>query len=130
MLDMNPEVRTAWCQALRSEEYTQGRHRLRVHHSDGTYGYCCLGVLTDLAIKAGVLESWDVLSERGSMGTLSLEVREWAGLTGEFAYNPPIGSHSDGRQIFATGANDDLRWDFARIADAIDGGPEEASDAS
>lgn len=40
--------RKAWVKALRSGKYQQGKGALR----DGE-GFCCLGVLADLAVKAG-----------------------------------------------------------------------------
>lgn len=44
---MNPEIKQQWVDALRSGEYPQSTNYLR----DKT-GWCCLGVLTDLFIKA------------------------------------------------------------------------------
>jgi hypothetical protein len=49
---MNPEIKASWVEALRSEEYKQGANAL---HRNGTF--CCLGVLCDLAEKAGVVTS-------------------------------------------------------------------------
>jgi len=40
---MNPEVKQKWIDALRSDKYEQGSHKLR-----SVTGYCCLGVLCDL----------------------------------------------------------------------------------
>jgi hypothetical protein len=48
---MKPEIKAKWIEALRSGEYAQGRLALRTDD-----GYCCLGVLCDLAAKAGVVE--------------------------------------------------------------------------
>lgn len=49
---MNPEIKAQWVAALRSGEYEQGKRALSVNNQ-----YCCLGVLCDLAEKAGVVES-------------------------------------------------------------------------
>ena len=49
---MKQDVKAQWLTALRSGEYAQGSQRLR--RSDDTF--CCLGVLCDLAVKAGVIE--------------------------------------------------------------------------
>lgn len=46
---MNPDVKQAWLTALRSGEYKQGVGGL---HSGNTW--CCLGVICDLAAKAGI----------------------------------------------------------------------------
>lgn len=48
-MKLKPEVKTAWVNALRSEEYVQTSHVLRSVDD----GYCCLGVLCDLAVKEG-----------------------------------------------------------------------------
>jgi hypothetical protein len=52
-MGMNPEVKALWLDALRSGEYKQGQGRLRKTEDDGTFSYCCLGVLCDLYIKQG-----------------------------------------------------------------------------
>lgn len=46
---LKPEVKEAWCNALESGEYQQRQHKLKTGG-----GFCCLGVLTDLAVKDGV----------------------------------------------------------------------------
>lgn len=90
---MNPEIKKAWVEALRSGEYAQARGALcRTEGTvdDQTVGYCCLGVLTDLAVKAGVVE-WapeprepalqTVIDGTGSWYSLTPpEVVTWAGL--------------------------------------------------
>lgn len=57
---MNPEIKARWTDALRSGEYPQTANCLRDNK-----GYCCLGVLTDLAIKDGVIEGWEQASPGG-----------------------------------------------------------------
>lgn len=43
------EYKDRWIAALRSGEYTQGRHRLCVDDGDGDgRAYCCLGVLAEM----------------------------------------------------------------------------------
>lgn len=55
---MNPDVKTAWVAALRSGDYEQGQELL--HQVDGArHLYCCLGVLCDLAYRAGVVERYE-----------------------------------------------------------------------
>src|SRR5689334_11788613 len=49
---MNKEVKDQWVAALRSGEYEQGKGTLQ---EDGKF--CCLGVLCELAVKAGVTTS-------------------------------------------------------------------------
>jgi hypothetical protein len=48
---MQPEIKQQWIDALRSGEYRQGKYALRRGES-----YCCLGVLSELAVKAGVID--------------------------------------------------------------------------
>lgn len=57
---MNPVVKDKWIGALLSEKYTQGYGRLGGirPNEDGILvtAYCCLGVLCELAVEAGVAE--------------------------------------------------------------------------
>lgn len=50
---MDQTIKTQWVEALRSGEYVQGTGRLHAEEK-GKATWCCLGVLCDLAIKAGV----------------------------------------------------------------------------
>lgn len=59
---MNPEIKALWLEALRSGEYEQGEGWLKQMPDDGPAEYCCLGVLCDLAEKAGIVESREELS--------------------------------------------------------------------
>lgn len=83
-MSMNPEIKAQWTAALRSGEYEQGQGSLR---RDGKF--CCLGVLCDQAVKAGIIPEptqRDILDdllygqEKNSI-TLPAEVMEWAGVT-------------------------------------------------
>lgn len=49
---INTDLIIDWVAALRSGEYKQGSGRLRTPE-----GWCCLGVLTDLAIKRGLIDA-------------------------------------------------------------------------
>lgn len=49
---MNPEVKAKWVSALRSGEYTQTKGFL---HNDN--GFCCLGVLCEIAVADKVIEA-------------------------------------------------------------------------
>ena len=49
-MTMNPEIREQWAKDLESGDYPQGRGFLR---TDG--GFCCLGVLCEQAVRAGVI---------------------------------------------------------------------------
>jgi len=47
---MNKTVKTLWIEALRGKRFKQGRDYLRDKDT-----YCCLGVLCELAVDAGVI---------------------------------------------------------------------------
>lgn len=96
---MKAEIRDAWADALESGEYPQvsgGLCAVTVSDEDGEQhivGYCCLGVLSELAVKAGIIPAaeWpdgvggttDYLHYDGETGALSVAVAEWAGLDGD-----------------------------------------------
>lgn len=118
---MNKEIKAQWLTALRSGEYKQGSGFLRIVGQNGTENrFCCLGVLCDLAVKAGVTE---VLTERyetrygkdGDTNTAVLpgHVREWAGL------DTHAGSYGAEKSYSLTGDNDG-GMTFSEIADVIE----------
>lgn len=51
---MNPEIKERWVAALRSGEYAQTMGFL--HDKEG---FCCLGVLCEIAVADGVIEKWE-----------------------------------------------------------------------
>ncbi len=124
---MNKKVQKAWADALRSGDYEQGKGML---HSGDTY--CCLGVLCELAVEAGVTERFNgprVMGEHGTLpsykygpdsevantGTLPIEVSEWAGLKGaDWQDNPTVDGYS-----LATW-NDHKNADFNDIARLVE----------
>lgn len=141
---MKPEIKELWLEALRGGEYKQGRSHL---NSGGKF--CCLGVLTDLAIKSGVVEveetdedSWstDVVSYRSKnedgdwyVEHLNLPhvVQVWSGLSsdvGTFEFG--IAHIKQFSCECCEGAprtaydlvelNDYARYTFAKIADVIE----------
>lgn len=58
---INTDLIVGWVAALRSGEYKQATGRLRTPE-----GWCCLGVLTDLAIKKGLIDAeWEDHPEHG-----------------------------------------------------------------
>ena len=106
---VNREVIEEWATALESGEYPQTRGALRRvrPYGDQPAGFCCLGVLTELAVKAGVTEaarqnrdgtvsyrnSWDENDPGLEMAQLPEIVRVWAGLpladpTVSYLYTP------------------------------------------
>lgn len=92
---MKQEIKTKWIDALRSGDYKQAHGVLGYKYEDGRVENCCLGVLCDLAVQAGVIEGPGL--EEGDYGTLYYEhqsevlpdaVMDWAEL-GE-SYNPLV----------------------------------------
>lgn len=127
---MRADVKAQWVTALRSGEYRQGKHVL---HNVNADTYCCLGVLCDLAVKAGVLsggrqeynsaadgdiEVYGANGDRHDKGgvTLPIEVIEWAGVIDD---NPNVDTDEDGDGSLA-GLNDEYNYTFAQLADLIE----------
>jgi hypothetical protein len=60
---MKREIKEKWLQALRSKKYKQARLSLKRRLDDGSYGYCCLGVLAEVC----GLDDWKTIKyENGS----------------------------------------------------------------
>lgn len=126
---MNPEIKALWLKALRSGEYQQTACSLKGLNADNKIGYCCLGVLTDLAVKAGIGE-WNedgkavpthrfiAPDSEFHAALLADEVRDWSGMPsadGTF----PRHSAEWTEHINLAGMNDGGRT-FEEIADAIE----------
>jgi hypothetical protein len=119
---MKPEIATIWTDALRSGKYKQGMGRLRTANNT----FCCLGVLCDLAVDAGVLPAPKLEAARlyayedltyqdnCKVSTLPEDVRKWAGmntLSGYFSIDEAGDSLT---QLNDRGVT------FTKIADIID----------
>ena len=76
---MNQKIKARWLKALRSGRYKQAKGRLRVEREPGEYGFCCLGVLCDLARKSKIRE-WDGEFFDGIDDVPPKSVWNWAGL--------------------------------------------------
>ena len=107
-------VAKQWVEALRSGKIKQSQG----HLAEGD-GRCCLGVLCDLAIKAGVIPRYSP-----SSCFLPQEVTDWAGLNGR------DGSYErNGAQFTLAEDNDGNKHagiagkTFAEIADIIESEP-------
>lgn len=121
---MNPEVKAEWVAALRSGDYTQDSESSLLHSDEG---YCCLGVLCDIAVKKGVTFAhdrsgrWDYgISSDPANDVLASaylpgEVIQWAGLDGS---NPVVG-HYVGTNGSLASIND-TGTPFEKIADIIE----------
>lgn len=123
---MNPIVRDMWTDALESDDYPQGRGRLVARSLGGRRYFCCLGVLCDLAVKAGII-TYDSFREdfrtyvNGELieidsAVLPEVVARWAGLGhGDPAVYSP--DHDVSAPLSAL--NDEHRANFREIAKAI-----------
>lgn len=132
---MNKDIKRRWIDALRSGDYYQTGGALK----DAT-GYCCLGVLCDLARKEGIVEwqisAFDNFSYRCLVinngpdknglpyveklaSTLPLAVRDWAGMT-EGELSSPVGPRQSGILPTLVFMNDAECSNFSDIADVIE----------
>lgn len=114
---MNEEIKKLWVDALRSGEYKQGKKKLHKKGRDGDR-FCCLGVLCDLAVKAGVpvkvRDEGGRITYNHRQGLLPVIVSDWAGL-------PDDNPHVDlaGELVGLTELNDKGRR-FTTIAKLIE----------
>lgn len=135
---MNQEIKERWLTALRSGEYEQAEGYLNIsakNESDNEYdGFCCLGVLCELAVADGVIqkqryaeedfyEYGDPESDDFDHSVLPRSVKEWAGLSDS---NPSVNDLSEDENpefvdnwIPISEPNDNGA-SFARIADMIE----------
>lgn len=118
-----------WVAALRSKKFKQVKGNLKRINliTNEVIGHCCLGVVCELAIEAGVVihsvtaphgegaESAAVVFS-GSTGYLPSPALTWLGFEGSKQGDIVISSASNGDPITAVTANDNLGWDFERIA--------------
>lgn len=118
------EVRKRWTEKLRSGEYQQGNHVLRVNDR-----FCCLGVLCDLAVKESVIPEPDKIGSYYHYADQKLHlpesVQQWAGLchsSGRFK-DPSPDNPNPLKWSFLSNLNDAGK-SFAEIADVIDSEPE------
>jgi hypothetical protein len=131
---MDPKVKPLWLAALRSGEYEQGGAYLNRNGK-----FCCLGVLCDLAVKAGVdidiVEHSDAQEDEdrattydANYSSLPLSVTDWSGVGsgGDFpdgVQGVPycdMSTENDTPLEFLWQLNDLAEWDFSQIADFIE----------
>ena len=110
------EVRQKWVEALRSGAYKQGRCALRSADDE----FCCLGVLCDLGVKAGIIP--EPVLESSSYkyydrnGFLPQSIMNWVGIRTNY------GEMNEGHDL--TTLNDSDKYTFSQIADVIAEEPE------
>lgn len=133
---VNRERVALWVEALRSGEYVQGTGALeyRIRHSEYPQKilttHCCLGVACRVAIANGLdvgarddngiteFRASDRPDSVWTSGHMPEKVAEWFGLPVLSPVSTNVILTDDGIQ--ATFANDQERWSFERIADALE----------
>lgn len=131
---MDKKIKKEWIRRLKSGYYKQvGGGLCKIDTEGKTVGYCCLGVLTAMAVEAGVVQ-WDPKAEeygwrgvrkneneRGDGPNLfecsltPIQVAEWSGLRRR---NPNVGESEDGVPQTLASLNDAGR-SFKEIAKII-----------
>ena len=108
------EVRKQWVEALRSGKYKQSTTCLK-----SKKGYCCLGVLCELAVEAGIveptLERDGQASYNGYTHFLPPEVKNWVRLKERCGCKT-----RDERDATALWCLNDAGKTFTEIADIIE----------
>lgn len=124
--ELLPEPKRLWLEGLRSEEFAQTKGALRDDE-----GYCCLGVLCEVAIKAGVIIEVSEPSpgddgKWGFDGNTDLppdSVIEWAFGISDVSLEVLVDSDEhDGVRYphELTELNDTSGWTFEEIANAVE----------
>lgn len=108
---MNKQIKKQWVSALRSGQYKQGKGKLCYGNQNGTK-YCCLGVLSDLAVKNGVCSRRTAFSENR---LLNNPVMKWSGLDNR---DPKI--KYEGDYDCVSRLNDEKNLNFDQIAQLIE----------
>lgn len=129
MAKLKPAIKESWVKALRSGEYRQGQGHLYFHGR-----HCCLGVLAELAVKAGVTTKYESgsITEYGDHETEpGWEIVTWA-FEGPLPASghewdvpqechPIVVKHGVGfPMVSLITLNDDIQLPFDDIADVID----------
>lgn len=104
-----------WVDALRSGEYNQGFGSLIERDDANNCSYCCLGVACKIYEKQTGIK---LLKHDWAGHFQPSQVSEWFGFP---SYVFEICSKTTEQEaISATIANDELKWSFKKIADAIE----------
>lgn len=122
---MEQEIADRWADALESGKYKQGKFLL-----NSPEGFCCLGVLCEIAVEDGVVEKIDpdgsgytryhAPGNPNNYDTAFLPdaVVEWAGV-GHSNIAFDVDLEGSGGWVTASGLNDTYNYTFAEIAELI-----------
>lgn len=129
---MKADIKSRWTAELRSGRFEQGHGSLRLAESETGAGdtYCCLGVLCELAVEAGVIrparqDSNGLYQYDGQEGVLPASVADWAETEADEAGYRTENPHfylGKGKELQLTSLADenDGGLPFGEIADLID----------
>lgn len=108
-LSVQEKARRLWVRALRSKKYKWGKEQL--HPTEDKF--CCLGVLCEVAIKEGIIDSYNPHGE-----TPPNVVRKWVGLQTK---NGDFDTDWKARLSTLTEVNDESKRNpFEKIANMIE----------
>lgn len=129
-MKMNRDIKARWIEALRSGDYPQTREAL--HRTEPGLdskgktmppGFCCLGVLCELAAKEGVITSKTFSNGEveydGDSLFLPAPVHEWAELVKDDGLPLYTGDVLVGEGIWVSSLNDKGKT-FEEIADVVE----------
>lgn len=127
---MDPAIKAEWVKRLRSGDYEQGKRHLNANGR-----YCCLGVLCEIAVEAGIVTKFEsgneiavitsnnetaVIYDRKFSGILPPRVVEWSGLESSDPILLRESSEYWTNGMSLSHVNDMLEFDFKQIADLIE----------
>lgn len=127
----NAEVMTKWVEALESGDYEQTKgklHRVEPDDFEGEEvpaGYCCLGVLCDLAVKEGVIpppifnKAVGYALYMGDPDSLPPLVQMWAGIERGNPYVDYEYPDGDSGEDTLANLNDEQDMSFPEIAKIV-----------
>ena len=123
---MKEDIEKRWVEALESGKYKQGKDSLKIQNKDGSFSYCCLGVLCELAVEDGIIKPSSipknsfVWTYEDRSGVLPMKVMEWAGLD---SCNPQVKDDIhvslQHENLSLSVYNDNLNYSFKQIAKLI-----------
>jgi hypothetical protein len=126
MLGVNEPRVKLWIQALRSGEYTQCEGVLE-RHALGKTSHCCLGVAQRVALANGYTDGTNNTEDNLPWGSDGMDygVASWYGFDSETGdSDPDLGIFPEidapSKTVSCVRANDELLWNFAQIADALE----------
>lgn len=130
---MKQDIAVELSSRLRSGAYIQGQGALKTMDTEGNVRNCCLGVVCEMAVEAGVIprEQISHVDEvtfyrfgegfDNNFSTLPEVVREWAGMysdNGSFESN--TGAEEEMGNMYCLSGFNDTDFNFLQIADIVD----------